>query len=197
MNTITRSNQGVQEVSIEAMARSLRRSYLFGEVTDEIAMNFAKEVAYFQQEDSGKPVKVFINSPGGSVEAGMFIYDIIQTAGVSIKLYCLGKAYSMAAIIFACSKHGRYLLPHSKIMIHEPLIQSGIGGKTSSVQTLANDMLRTKASLAEVLQEHTGQPAEKLEEVMKDDTFFTAQEAVDFGLADGIKGFAEMMKEEA
>ena len=193
MNTIIRTNQGVQEISVEAWARSLRRCFLFGEVTDDMAMAFAKEIARFQAEDPSEPAKVFINSPGGSVGAGMLIYDIIQTAGVPIEMYCLGKAYSMGAIIFACGKNGRYMLPHSKVMIHEPLIQSGIGGKTSSVQTLANDMLRTKASLAEVLQKHTGQSAEKLEEVMKNDTFFTAQEAVDFGLADGVKGFDEMM----
>lgn len=193
MNTIIRTNQGVQEISVEAWARSLRRCFLFGEVTDDMAMAFAKEIARFQAEDPSEPVKVFINSPGGSVGAGMLIYDIIQTASVPIEMYCLGKAYSMGAIIFACGKNGRYMLPHSKVMIHEPLIQSGIGGKTSSVQTLASDMLRTKASLAEVLQKHTGQSAEKLEDVMKNDTFFTAQEAVDFGLADGVKGFDEMM----
>ena len=81
MNTFIRTNQGVQEISVEAWERSLRRSFLFGEVTDEMAMAFAKEIAHFQTENPSKPVKVFINSPGGSVGAGLLIYDVLQPTG--------------------------------------------------------------------------------------------------------------------
>lgn len=163
-----------------------------GVIDMHMANDFLQQVMYFAEKEKDRPVKVFINSPGGSVEAGLLMYDVIQTGPVPLELYCVGSAYSMAAILFASGRHGRYLLPHSKVMIHEPSLEAGIGGKTSSIRLLAMDMAKTKDDLDTLLAQHTGHPKEEIDELTKEDRFFTAPEAVDFGLADGIKDFADM-----
>ena len=124
----------------------------------------------------------------------MLIYDVLQANAAPIEVYCLGKAYSMAALLLCCGQHGRYLLPHSKVMLHEPLIPYGVGGKSSSIQTISESLLKTKQQLEELLAKHTGQTAAALDEITRTDHFFTAGEAVAFGLADGIKDFNEMME---
>lgn len=193
MNIAIKSNSGTQEVGLNSLLLGQRIIYLTGEVNDAMALNFAQQATYMNAQDAQAPIKVFIDSCGGSVQDGLTIYDIIQSSPAPMTLYCLGKAYSMGAVLFASGRHGRYVLPHSRIMIHEPLLQSGVGGKTSSIQTMAESMLRTKRQLAEIIAEHTGQPLKKLDKMLKEDTFFDAQEAVDFGLADGIQGLDEMM----
>lgn len=193
MNVAIKSNSGMHEVGLNALLLGQRVIYLTGEVNEAMALNFAQQAAYMNSEDDKAPIKVFIDSNGGSVQDGLTIYDIIQGSPAPMKLYCMGKAYSMAAVLFASGQHGRYMMPHSQLMIHEPLIQTGVAGKTSSIQTVAESMLRTKKQLAEILAQHTKQPLGKLEKVMKEDTFFTAQQAVEFGLAEGVKGFGDMM----
>ena len=193
MNVAIKSNSGMHEVGLNALLLGQRVIYLTGEVNEAMALNFAQQAAYMNSEDDKAPIKVFIDSNGGSVQDGLTIYDIIQGSPAPMKLYCMGKAYSMAAVLFASGQHGRYMMPHSQLMIHEPLIQTGVAGKTSSIQTVAESMLRTKKQLAEILAQHTKQPLGKLEKVMQEDTFVTAQQAGEFGLADGVKGFGDMM----
>ncbi len=197
MRTIVKGAGGVHEVSVEAILGEKRTIYLEGEINYESAMNFVRQVMYFVQEDEMRPIKVFITSPGGCIDAGMIIYDVIQTSKVPIELYCIGMAYSMAALIFSCGKHGRYILPHSKLMLHEPLIPYGVGGKSSSVRTISESLLQTKQELEEIISKHTGQTMEAVEEITRTDHYFKAQEAVDFGLADAIRGFDDMLKESA
>jgi ATP-dependent Clp protease protease subunit len=125
----------------------------------------------------------------------MVIYDAIQSSPVPVEVYCVGKAYSMGAVLLACGKKGkRYLLPHSRVMIHEPLIPYGVGGKTSSIQTISESLLKAKRSMEEILAKHTGKTADEIAEATKTDHYFSAEEAVEFGLADGIMGLDEMMK---
>lgn len=197
MRTIVKGSGGVHEVSVEAILEEKRTIYLEGEINYESAMNFVRQVMYFVQEDEMRPIKVFITSHGGCIDAGMIIYDVIQTSKVPIELYCIGMAYSMAALIFSCGKHGRYILPHSKLMLHEPLIPYGVGGKSSSVRTISESLLQTKQELEEIISKHTGQTMEAVEEITRTDHYFKAQEAVDFGLADAIRGFDDMLKESA
>lgn len=194
MNTVLYNSNGYQELTIDGLLQSKRMIYIEGEINDELAMKVTKKMTQLTQEDPLEPVKIFINSGGGSIDAGMVIYDIIQSAPMPIKLYCTGKAYSMAAVLFASGQHGRYLLPHSKVMIHEPLIPYGVGGKTSSVQTIASDLLKTKEEMIKILSKHTGQTLKKLRNITKNDTFFKGEEAVEFGLADEVIGFDKMME---
>ena len=194
MQTAIKSVNGYQAMPIEALLNHQRVIYVNGEINEQVAMNVVKQVTYLVIEDSVKPIKLFVNSCGGAIDAGMVIYDILQASPAPIQVYCTGKAYSMAAVLLCCGQHGRYILPHSKVMIHEPLISTGVGGKTSSIQTIAESMMKTKEEMVAILAKHTGQPLEKLYEVTKTDTFFSADEAVAVGLADKVVDFAEMVK---
>lgn len=191
---IINDNRGTSEFNVSAVLAGQRVLYIEGEINMELAMNFQRQVQYLTIQDRNAPIKVFVNSPGGVIAAGLIIYDIIQSSTVPIELYCTGAAYSMGAIIFCSGKHGRYILPHSKVMIHEPLVAGGVGGKTSSIQTLANDLLATKEKMDKILSEHTGKPLEEISQATNKDNYFTAEEAVEFGLCDRIMGFNEMME---
>ncbi|MFV0637045.1 ClpP family protease [Mitsuokella sp.] len=196
MHTVIKDTNGIHELSLDASLTLSRIIFLEGDIDDEMSGRFTKQLMAFWTEDPESPVKVFIRSDGGSIDAGMVIYDAIQSSPMPIKLYGIGRAYSMAAVILASGKHGRYLLPHSRMMIHEPLIASTIGGKTSSVCALAYNLIHTKEEMDKILSKHTGQPLEKIAEMTRGEHFFTASEAVAFGLVDGIKGFDEMIREE-
>ncbi len=196
MNLITiKSVNGTQEVTLPAFLVQKRSVFVLGEITEDTAVDFLQKIMYLNLEDNVLPIKVFINSSGGEINSGMVMYDVIQKSRAPIHLYCIGKAYSMAAVLLACGKKGsRYLLPHSKVMIHEPLIPYGVGGKSSSVQTISESLLKTKREMEELLSKHTGKTAEEIAENTKTDHFFEAEEAVSFGMADGIKDFDEMME---
>lgn len=195
MNTIVRNRNGLETISIEASLRSKRILFITDEITDQAALEFTKQVFYLLHENAAEPIHLFINSPGGSIDAGMLIYDVLSKTPAPVKMYCIGKAYSMAAVLFSSGSHGRYILPQSKIMLHEPLIPFGIGGKTTTIQTISDSLLKTKQEMEAILALHTGRTPEEISEITKTDHYFTAQEAVDFGLADAVKDFSAMLKE--
>lgn len=198
MRMVIRSSNGINEVDVEALLRQKRILYLEDEITMEKARAFAKQMMYLTQVNSDAPVVLCINSPGGDIEAGMMIYDIIQTCSAPVVLCCLGQAYSMAAILLAAGQHGRYILPHSQVMIHEPrLMTNNVGGKYSSLQGMTNSLLKKKHEMEVILAKHTKKTPEEIAEATKVDHYFSAQEAVDFGLADKIVGFDQMMELEA
>lgn len=188
-----RSSSGYNIVPVDTLMAGKRVFSIEGSITSEMAQEFMMSIAYYQIENPSIPVKVLINSSGGSIDAGMVIYDTIQGAKVPIELYCTEKAYSMGAVIFACGKHGRYILPHSKVMIHEPLVMSNIQGKTSSIRELSDDLNKVKAEMDELIAKHTGKALEEVEKATSKDTYFTADEAVAFGLADKVVDFSEMI----
>ncbi len=195
MNTIVRNRNGLETISIEASLTSNRTLFITDEITDQAALELTKQILYLLRENAADPINFIINSPGGSIDAGMLIYDIITNTPAPVKMYCMGKAYSMAAILFASGSHGRYMLPHSKLMLHEPLIPFGIGGKTTTIQTISDSLLKAKQEMEAILALHTGRTPEEIAEITKTDHYFTAQEAVDFGLADAVKDFSSMLKE--
>ena len=195
MNTIVRNRNGLETISIEASLTSNRTLFITDEITDQAALELTKQILYLLRENAADPINFIINSPGGSIDAGMLIYDIITKSPAPIRMYCMGKAYSMAAVLFASGSHGRYMLPHSKIMLHEPLIPYGIGGKSSSIQTISDSLLKTKQEMEAILALHTGRTPAEISEITKTDHYFTAQEAVDFGLADAVKDFGSMLQE--
>ena len=195
MNTIVRNRNGLETISIEASLRSNRTLFITDEITDQAALELTKQVLYLLRENAMEPISLVINSPGGSIDAGMLMYDVISQCPAPVRMYCLGKAYSMAAVLFSSGRHGRYILPHSKMMLHEPLIPYGIGGKSSSIQTISDSLLQTKQDMESILALHTGRTAEEIAEITKTDHYFTAQEAVDFGLADAVKDFGTMLQE--
>ena len=195
MRTLIKDSNGVHEISVEAAVSEKRIIQLNGTIDDAMANDFVARILYYAQQDKEKPVKVLITSGGGEIGAGMVIYDVIQSSPVPLLLFGVGKAYSMGAVLLTCGQKGkRFLLPHSKMMIHEPLIPYGIGGKSSSIQTISDSLLKTKHEMEKILAKHTGKTVEEIAESTKTDHFFTAEEAIDFGLVDGVMDFNEIME---
>ena len=151
------SCDGVREISLRTKHFTNGKLFLNGEVTEEMANNFVSELLYLAEK--GDPVDIYINSPGGSVNAGLVIYDVIQACSekIEINLFCTGMAASMGAIILAGGQKGhRFILPHSKVMIHEPLIDGGIGGSATSIKKTADSIIETRSITNGILAKHTG-----------------------------------------
>ncbi len=179
---------GKNPVVLQTKLFTDRRLFINGEVTGEMADDFVKQFLYLSESD--EPVSIYINSPGGSVNAGLVIYDVIQACSgrMPVYMYCTGMAASMGAVILAGGQPGnRFILPHSKVMIHEPLISGGMGGSATSIKRTAESILETKAITNGILQRHTGRTAEEIEKATSFDNFMNAQEAIDFGICDAIR----------
>ena len=180
------SHNGTREIQLYSELLSNRNIFLQGEITEETANEFLTQFLYLTSQSSDE-IKLYINSPGGNITAGLVIYDLIQSSPAPIKLYCTGMAASMAAIILAGGQKGsRYILPHSKVMIHEPLIAGGVGGSATSIKNIADSILETRKLVNEILSKHTGKTIEEIEESTSFDNYLNAEEAVKFGLCDQI-----------
>ncbi len=187
-SVIEESCDGLREVSLRTKHFSNGKLFLNGEVTDEMANNFVSELLYLTEK--GDPVDIYINSPGGSVNAGLVIYDVIQSCSekIEINLFCTGMAASMAAIILAGGQKGhRFILPHSKVMIHEPLIDGGIGGSATSIKKTADSIMETRSMTNGILAKHTGKTIKQIDKATAYDNFMNAKEAVAFGICDDIR----------
>ena len=194
LNVEVRSSNGTTLVPIESRIFSHRTIILEGEICEKTAIDFAEKVLDLNLEDETKPITVLINSPGGSVDDGLLIYDVIHSSKAKIRLICLGKAYSMAAVLLSAGTAGRYILPHSKTMLHEPLLSKGIAGNCSSIRSISDSMMMTKSLINGLLAKHTGKTEEEIEQATSYDHFMSAEESVDFGLCDGIIEFNEIME---
>lgn len=180
------SAQGIREVSLKTRQLMQRKIFINGDITQELANAFVSQIM-FLEEDVEKPVTLYINSPGGEVNAGLLIYDIIQGTKLPINIVCAGNASSMAAIILAAGRKGhRYILKHSKVMIHEPLIASGLGGSASSIKNISDSILETRSIVNGILAEHTGKTVDEINEATRYDNVMNADEAVEFGICDSI-----------
>ncbi len=176
---------GTREVSLATRHFMNRIIFLTGSIDSETADDFLSELLFL--EESGEPVTIFINSPGGEVNAGLMIYDTIQGSGLEINMVCTGMASSMAALIFAGGQKGRrFILPHSKIMIHEPLISSGVGGSATSIKNISDSILETRGILNRILAKHTGKSTEEIDKATAFENIMNAEEAVRFGICDRI-----------
>ena len=194
-SVIKRTSGGFHQIPLETLNYDRRVLSIQGGITQDSAFEFALSVAYLISVSDTEPITVYINSRGGEVDAGLLMYDVIQTSPAPIRLVTLGEAYSMAALIFSSGLHGRYLLPNSKLMLHEPLIDCPIGGNTSSIKTISDDMLATRDKINSLLSKHTGKQLKVIEEATSYDHFFTAEESVAFGLADEVITFGRLVKE--
>lgn len=182
------SSGGVREINLHTKLFDDRRLFLLGEVNSEMANTFVAELLYLAQKN--EPIDIYINSPGGSVEAGLVIYDVIQDCGnkIPINMYCIGMAASMGAVILAGGQKGRrFILPHSKCMIHEPLIAGGLGGSATEIKNSADSILKTKELLNNILAKHTGKTKKQVDKATAFDHFMTAEEAIEFGICDEIR----------
>ena len=189
-----KSSNGVQQVFIESKLMSEHRQlFITGKINADSAMDFFKQVMYLNAEDNRKPISVFIDTSGGEIDHGLLVYDAIVGSKAPIRMFCTGCAYSMGAALFASGKE-RYMLPHSKLMLHEPLLEGKIGGNASAIKTISDSLLETKTMMNKLLALHTGKTEAEIDKLTSYDHYFTAKEAVEMGLADGIKDFSEIME---
>jgi ATP-dependent Clp protease, protease subunit len=167
--------------------RLLRHRIIFlgQQVDDDIANRICAEIVLLASEDDKRDISLYINSPGGSVYAGMAIYDIMQYVPNDIATYAMGMAASMGQFLLTAGTHGkRYALPHAQILMHQP--SGGIGGTASDIRIQAEQMLYIKRTLFERTAYHTGQPIEQIEKDADRDRWFTAEEAKDYGFVDQV-----------
>ena len=195
MNTMVKSCNGITMVPMEARLLEDRKIFLEGEINQQSAMEFVRQIMLLVKEDSRKPIDIMMNSPGGSINAGLVIYDVLQSLQTPVRMFCMGAAYSMGALLFAGGPKGsRFMLPNSELMLHEPLLGSRVGGNASSIHSISESLMETRRKVNGILAKHTGKTVEEIEEATRFDHYFSAEESVAFGLADRIVDFREMME---
>ena len=182
---IEQTSRGERSYDIYSRLLKDRIIFLGEEVTDASASVVMAQLLFLEAEDPGKDINLYINSPGGSVTAGMAIYDTMNYIKCDVSTICLGMAASMGAFLLAGGAKGkRYALPNSEVMIHQP--SGGAKGQATEIQIVAEKILQTKKKLNEILAANTGQPYEVIERDTDRDNYMTAQEAMDYGLIDHV-----------
>jgi len=182
---IEQSGRGERSYDIYSRLLRERVVFLVGPVNDQTANLVVAQLLFLESENPDKDISLYINSPGGSVSAGMAIYDTMNFIKPSVSTLCIGMAASMGAFLLAAGEKGkRFALPNSKIMIHQPL--GGMQGQATDIEIHARDILRTKGTLNKILAERTGQPLEKIERDTDRDYFLEADEAKAYGLVDQV-----------
>ena len=182
---VEQTSRGERSYDIFSRLLSERIIMLTGEVNDASASLVVAQLLYLESQDPTKDISLYINSPGGSVTAGMSIYDTIQDIKCDVSTICMGMAASMGAFLLSSGTKGkRYALPNADIMIHQPL--GGFQGQASDIMIHANYIDRIKGRLNKILSENTGQPLEVIEKDTDRDNFMSAQEACDYGLIDKV-----------
>jgi ATP-dependent Clp protease protease subunit len=182
---IEQSGRGERSYDIYSRLLRERVVFLVGPVNDQTANLVVAQLLFLESENPDKDISLYINSPGGSVSAGMAIYDTMNFIKPSVSTLCTGMAASMGAFLLAAGEKGkRFALPNSKIMIHQPL--GGMQGQATDIEIHARDILRTKGTLNKILAERTGQPLEKIERDTDRDYFLEAEEAKAYGLVDQV-----------
>jgi len=178
---------GRGERSYDIYSRLLKDRIVFvgGEIEDQMANTIIAQLLFLQNENADADISMYINSPGGLITSGLAVYDVMQFVGCGVQTYCLGQAASMAAVLLAGGTKGkRFVLPNSRILIHQPM--GGARGTATDISIQAEEILRLRARLNQILAHHTGQPVQKIEEDIDRDRFLGADEAVAYGLADQI-----------
>src|SRR3712207_723414 len=183
-------NDGRQERHFDIFSRLLRDRIIFlgTEVNDQVAASLVAQLLYLEAEDPTKDIILYINSPGGSVSAGLAIYDTMNYVKPDIQTVCIGQAASMGAFLLAAGTKGkRFALENSRIMIHQPLGGTGSGyHQTTDVQIIAKELQATKEKLAAIIAKNTGKSKEEVLEDTERDNYLTAEEAVSYGLIDMV-----------
>jgi ATP-dependent Clp protease protease subunit len=180
-------SRGREERAYDIYSRLLKDRIIFlqGVVNDDMANLIVAQMLYLQFEDPKRDISIYINSPGGSVTAGMAIYDTMQFVTCDVATYCLGQAASMGAMLLCAGTKGkRYALPHARVMIHQPL--AGTEGTAEEILIHAKEFLRTKHTLNQLMAQHTGQPLERILKETDRDNFMSSAEAREFGLIDRV-----------
>ncbi len=182
---VEQTSRGERSYDIYSRLLKERVIFLTGQVEDHMANLVVAQLLFLESENPDKDIFLYINSPGGSVTAGMSIYDTMQFIKPNVSTVCMGQACSMGAFLLAGGAPGkRYALPNSRVMIHQPL--GGFQGQASDIQIHAQEILTIKQKLNKLLAEHTGQPLEVIERDTDRDNFMSGEQAVEYGIVDAV-----------
>lgn len=191
---VEQTARGERSYDIYSRLLKERVVFLVGEVNDYTANLLVAQLLFLESENPDKEIGFYINSPGGSVTAGMAIYDTMQFIKPEVSTICIGQAASMGALLLASGAPGkRYCLPHSRVMIHQPL--GGIQGQASDIEIHTKEILAVRERLNEILAKHTGQKIEKIRKDTDRDNFMAAKEAAAYGLVDAVLENRDSMNE--
>ena len=178
---------GREERAMDIYSRLLKDRIIFlgSQINDDVANSVVAQLLFLQSEDAKANVHLYINSPGGSITAGLAVYDTMQFINCDVATYCVGQCSSMGAVLLAAGTKGkRKALPNSRIMIHQPL--AGMEGSAEDIMIHAKELTKIKERLNKILLKHTGHPLEKIEQDTDRDRFMTAEEALEYGLIDTV-----------
>ncbi|WP_407306553.1 ATP-dependent Clp endopeptidase proteolytic subunit ClpP [Desulfosporosinus sp. SB140] len=194
---VEQTNRGERSYDIYSRLLKDRIIFLGGGIDDDVANLVVAQMLFLEAEDPEKDINLYINSPGGSITAGMAIYDTMQYIRPDVRTICIGMAASMGAFLLTAGAKGkRVALPNSEVLIHQPLIGGhGLSGQATEIEIHAKQLLRTRAKMNKIMSERTGQPLEKVERDTERDYYMTAEEAKEYGLVDQILEKTELKKE--
>jgi len=188
---IEQSSRGERAYDIYSRLLKDRIIFIGNQVVDDLANTIIAQMLFLESEDPDKDINVYINSPGGSVTAGLAVYDTMQYIKPDIVTICMGQSSSMAALLLASGKTGkRYALPNSRIMIHQPL--GGAQGQATDIDIHAREILKTREALNQILAKHTNQDIERIREDTERDYFMNCEEAKEYGIVDRVISKREM-----
>jgi ATP-dependent Clp protease protease subunit len=178
--------QGVEPLIQKKLVES-RKVFFWTDTNDEACRKAVEKLLYLEAVDPGKEITFYLNSPGGSITSGMALFDTMRMISSPIKVVVMGMAASMGSILLCAGKKGgRYLFPHSRVLIHQPLISGNMMGSAVDIHIQAREMERLRDELNAILAESSGQPLERIQKDTDRDFYMTAKEAIEYGLADGI-----------
>lgn len=194
---VEQTSRGERSYDIYSRLLKDRIIFLGGAIDDDVSNLIVAQMLFLEAEDPEKDINLYINSPGGSITAGMAIYDTMQYIRSDVRTICIGMAASMGAFLLAAGAKGkRVALPNSEVLIHQPLIGGhGLSGQATEIEIHARQLLRTKAKMNKILAEKTGQPLDKVERDTERDYYMTAEEAKEYGLVDQVLEKSEQTKE--
>ena len=184
-NIVRETSSGYFSCTIQDEMLKSREIECVGEINPETVYELTRQLRFLQRADPAAEITMYINSPGGEVNSGLALYDAMQAVSCPIRTVCMGSAASMGAVIFAAGDM-REIFPHGRVMIHDPLIRGGVGGSALQLQSVSKDLLKTREVLCTILAERTGRSQKEIYKKTAKDTWFDAQEAVKFGLADRV-----------
>ncbi len=185
---VEQTSKGERSYDIYSRLLKDRIVILGTQVTDEVANAIIAQFLFLEVDNPEKPIHLYINSPGGSVSAGLAIYDFMQFVKCDVATYCMGMAASMGSLLLTAGTTGmRYSLPNTRIMIHQPhLGGGGLGGQVTDIEIHARELVKTKEKLTRIYEKHTGRDYETLFKAMERDNFMSAEEAKSYGLIDHV-----------
>ena len=184
-NIIRETSEGLNQIPLQDILFQRREVECIGEITEDSVAALILQLRYLHHEAPEQEITMYINSPGGEVSSGLALYDVMKAIQCPIRTVCVGTAASMAAILFL-SGDKRDMLTHSKVMIHDPLIPGGIGGSALKVDAVARNLMQTRQTIANIISRHTGKSLEDVLAKTASDSYFDAEQAVEWGLADRI-----------